>query len=58
MAERIFDPCKTAAFQLWRRIGAQRGGNSLVISRGKENPSARNVFWEELHLLGSVSARS
>jgi hypothetical protein len=32
--------------------GAQRGGNSLVISRGKENPSAHNVFLEGLHLLG------
>jgi hypothetical protein len=51
MAERIFDPCKTAGFQHWRRIGAQRGGKSLAIGRGKKNPSARNVFWEDLYLL-------
>jgi len=34
LAELVFDLRKTAAFQLLRRMGAQRCGNSLVIGRG------------------------
>ena len=33
LAERVFDLRKTAAFHLLRRMGAQRCGNSLGISR-------------------------
>jgi hypothetical protein len=34
LVERVFDLRKTASFQLLRRMGAQRCGNSLGISRG------------------------
>jgi hypothetical protein len=34
LVELVFDLRKTAAFQLLRRMGAQRCGNSLVIGRG------------------------
>jgi hypothetical protein len=34
LAELVFDLRKTAAFQLLRRMGAQRCGNCLVIGRG------------------------
>jgi hypothetical protein len=38
--------------ELYRITGIDWWQISLVISRGKENPSARNVFLEGLHLLG------
>ena len=52
LVERIFDLRKTAAFHLQRRIGAQRCGNSLVISRGRlmarlrEAQENHNWRWE------------
>src|ERR1051325_8239960 len=35
LVEHVFDLRNTAAFHLLRRMGAQRCGNSLVISRGQ-----------------------
>lgn len=52
LVERIFDLRKTAAFHLLRRMGAQRCGNSLGISRSKlmarlrEAHENRDWHWE------------
>ena len=52
LVERIFDLRKTAAFHLLRRMGAQRCGNSLGISRDRlmarlrEAQENRDWHWE------------
>ena len=52
LAERIFDLGQAAAFQLLRRLGAQRCSNSLVIARGlliarlREAHENHDLRWE------------
>jgi hypothetical protein len=50
LAERIFDLRKTCAFQLLRRLGAQRCSNSLVIGRSVDGASAGSASEPRLAL--------